>query len=102
MSETETHEQQATEERADVQELIEVPVDEPNEDADEDAAEPIRALAIRHVLERQIVATQTLSEDLVEAVTDASVAIAHAPAAVVDEIKQGTTLPAALASSGTA
>jgi hypothetical protein len=61
-----------------------------------------RVLVLRQVLERQLVAGQGLSMVLVEAATDAGVAVAHAPAGVIDEIRGGATLPVALTRTGTA
>lgn len=72
------------------------------DDDDEEDEASIRALAIRHVLERQLVASQSLSEQLVEATTDVSAAVVHAPAIVVDEIRGGATLPTAFMNTGTA
>ena len=63
--------------------------------------QPTRSLVIRHVIERQLVAGQGLSAQLVDAATDVSVAFAHAPATVVDEIRGGATLPTALTQTGT-
>ncbi len=107
MPETEINEQQVDVEESD-EDSVEpdeagadvVSIIENDEEADD--ATPVRTLAIRHVLERQLIATQTLSEDLVEAVTDVSVAVVHAPAALVDEIRGGATLPTAVANTGTA
>jgi hypothetical protein len=73
-----------------------------SEDDEDDEDTAIRALAIRHVLERQLVASQSLTEQLVEAATDVSAAVVHAPAIVVDEIRGGATLPTAFANTGTA
>lgn len=70
-----------------------------DEDEDEDDQ---RTLVLRQVLERQLVAGQGLSMVLVEAATDAGVAVAHAPAGVIDEIRGGATLPDALTRTGTA
>jgi len=61
---------------------------------------PARALVIRHVLERQLGAGHGLGAELVGASTEFSASMAHAPAAVVDEIRSGATLPAALATTG--
>ena len=58
-------------------------------------------LVIRHVLGRQLVAGHGLSAQLLDAATEVSVAVAHAPATVVAEIRGGATLPAALTHSGT-
>jgi hypothetical protein len=63
--------------------------------------QPIRTLAIRHVLERQLVVGNALGVQLVDAATDVSAAVAHTPASVVDEIRGGATLPTALANTGT-
>lgn len=63
--------------------------------------QPTRGLAIRHVLERQLGAGQSLGAQLIGASTDVSVALAQAPASVVDEIRGGATLPAALAHTRT-
>lgn len=70
---------------------------------DEEAPEPdsARDIVIRHVLERQLGAGQGLSTRLVDAATDLTVAVAHAPVAVVAEIRDGATLPDALAHGGT-
>jgi hypothetical protein len=65
----------------------------------EDAAP--RRIDVRDVLERQLGAGQSLGRRLVGASTDVSVALAHAPASVVDEIRGGATLPAALGHAGT-
>ena len=63
--------------------------------------QPSRSIVIRHVLTRQLVAGQELSAQLIDAATDVSVVVAHAPATVVDEIRGGATLPTALANTGT-
>jgi hypothetical protein len=60
-----------------------------------------RPIVIRHVLERQLGAGQSLGAQLVGASTDVSAALVHAPAGVVDEIRGGATLPAALAQTRT-
>ncbi|MDT5334811.1 MAG: hypothetical protein QOD90_316 [Mycobacterium sp.] len=60
-----------------------------------------RGIVIRHVLERQLGAGQSLGAQLVGASTDVSAALVHAPASVVDEIRGGATLPAALANTRT-
>lgn len=62
--------------------------------------EATRAFVIRHLLERQLGAGQSLGAQLVGASTDVSAALVHAPATVVDEIRSGATLPAALALTG--
>jgi hypothetical protein len=66
-----------------------------------DEPESTRNIVIRHVLERQLVAGQSLSTQLVDVATDVTVAVAHAPADVVGEIRGGATLPTALARTGT-
>jgi hypothetical protein len=66
-----------------------------------DEPESTRSIVIRHVLERQLVAGQSLSTQLVDVATDVTVAVAHAPADVVGEIRGGATLPTALARTGT-
>jgi hypothetical protein len=71
------------------------------EDDDVDEPESTRSIVIRHVLERQLVAGQSLSGQLVGAATDVTVAVAHAPADVIGEIRGGATLPTALARTGT-
>jgi hypothetical protein len=70
---------------------------------EDDDAEPesTRNIVIRHVLERQLVAGQGLSSELVDAATDVTVALAQAPAGVVNEIRGGATLPTAFARTGT-
>lgn len=64
-----------------------------------DVIEPAstRGIVIRHVLERQLGAGQILGIQLVGATTDASVAVAHAPTTLIDDIRGGATLPAAFA-----
>ncbi len=59
------------------------------------------ATVIRQVLERQLVAGQGLGAQLVGASTEISVALVHAPVTVIDEIRSGATLPAALAHTRT-
>ena len=72
------------------------------EDEDDDVEpESTRSIVIRHVLERQLVAGQGLSSELVDAATDVTVALAQAPAGVVGEIRGGATLPTAFARTGT-
>lgn len=71
-------------------------------DDDEDDEKPQTTLAIRHVLERQIVAGRGLSNELVGAATDAAVALVEAPAIVVNAIHGGASLPDAFGQTGTA
>ncbi|WP_140698063.1 hypothetical protein [Mycolicibacterium hodleri] len=61
------------------------------------AFEPTPGDVIRQILDRQLVAGQGLGTQLVGASTEISVALAHAPVIVIDEIRSGATLPAALA-----
>jgi hypothetical protein len=63
--------------------------------------EPTPGAVIRQVLERQLVAGQGLGTQLVGASTDITVALVHTPVAVIDEIRSGATLPAALAHTRT-
>ena len=51
---------------------------------------------IGDVLERQLDAGQDLSTHLIEATTDAAVAVAESPAKVIAAIRSGATLPAAI------
>jgi hypothetical protein len=72
----------------------------PSDDEDHGEPESTRDTIIRHVLERQLVAGQGLSAQIVDAATDVTAAVVHAPALVIDEIRSGATLPAALARTG--
>lgn len=54
-----------------------------------------RAVAIRAALERQFDAGQDLSEQLLDAATDAGVAVVESPAKVIAAVRGGATLPAA-------
>ncbi|WP_431231978.1 hypothetical protein ACQ856_21070 [Mycolicibacterium psychrotolerans] len=58
-------------------------------------------IVIRHVLERQIAAGQALSSQLLDAATDVTTAIAHAPAAFAGAIQDGETIAAAWERTGT-
>ncbi|MEH3137323.1 MAG: hypothetical protein PGN30_20255 [Mycolicibacterium neoaurum] len=51
---------------------------------------------VHDVLERQLDAGQDLSTHLIEATTDAAVAVVESPAKVIAAIRSGATLPAAL------
>ena len=62
-------------------------------------SEAPRGIVMRQVLERQLVAGQGLGTQLVGASTELSVALVHAPVIVIDEIRGGATLPAALANA---
>src|SRR5258705_11380574 len=80
---------------------VEVVRTEHDHDHDEEAEpDSTRGIVIRHVLERQLGAGQSLGAELVGVTTDVSVALAHAPITVVDEIRGGATLPAALVHTG--
>lgn len=73
-------------------------------EADADAATAERRLtpAIRHVLERQLIAGQALSGELVIAATDVTAAVVEAPAKVVAAVRDGATLPTAFGQTGDA
>lgn len=75
--------------------------DEPAEPEADDTDRQL-SLAIRHVLERQLVAGQDLSSQLVVAATDASAAIVEAPAKLVGAVREGATLPTALSQASDA
>ncbi|MCV7343112.1 hypothetical protein [Mycolicibacterium rhodesiae] len=68
--------------------------------ADEQPHEPTTTIVIRHVLERQIAAGQALSSQLLDAATDVTTAIAHAPAAFAGAIQDGETIAAAWERTG--
>jgi hypothetical protein len=68
-------------------------------ESDDGEDEARTALPLRAVLERQLVAGQTLSSELIDAASDLTAAIAEAPAAVVNAVRGGATLPAALTHS---
>jgi hypothetical protein len=72
----------------------------PSDGEDHGEPESTGGIVIRHVLERQLVAGQGVSAHIVDAATDVTVAVVHAPAAVIDEVRGGATLPAALARTG--
>jgi hypothetical protein len=103
--ETTIDEAQAAEEvRSEPTEVTVVEVVNTEDDrAEIDGGEPesTRSIVIRHVLERQLVAGQGLSSELVDAATDVTVALAQAPAGVIGEIRGGATLPTAFAHTGT-
>jgi hypothetical protein len=98
MTDTESTEMAA--DPADV-ELVELEAD--GGDSSEDTvAEARTPLPIRAVLERQLVAGQTLSSELIDAASDVTAAIAEAPAALVNAVRGGATLPAAFTHSTSA
>ncbi|MBB5163524.1 hypothetical protein [Mycobacterium sp. AZCC_0083] len=103
--ETTIDEAQAAEEvRSEPTEVTVVEVvntDDDRAEIDGGERESTRSIVIRHVLERQLVAGQGLSTQLVDAATDVTVALAQAPAGVVGEIRGGATLPTAFARTGT-
>ncbi|WP_099024120.1 hypothetical protein [Mycolicibacterium palauense] len=72
---------------------------------DDPAQEPsngeAHAVVLRDRLERQLVAGQGLTRELVDATTDVSAALLEAPARVVAAVRGGATLPAALQHTGT-
>lgn len=61
-----------------------------------------RVLAVREVLERQLVAGHGLSGELVNATTDATAALVEAPAKVIAAVRDGATLPTAFGETGDA
>jgi hypothetical protein len=75
-------------------EIIDVTTDESDPD-EEDEREERMKLAIRQVLERQIAVGQALSSQLIDAATDVTAAIAHAPATFASAIQDGETISAA-------
>lgn len=88
--------------RSEPTEVTVVEIVRTEDDTDEGVEhESTRSIVIRHVLQRQLVAGQDLSSELIDAATDVSVAIAKAPAGVVGEIRGGATLPTAFAITGT-
>ena len=77
--------------------------DEPEEElvaGEENEREERMKLAIRQVLERQIAAGQALSNQLIDAATDVTTAIAHAPATFASAIQDGETIAAAWERTG--
>jgi hypothetical protein len=97
---TDTESTEMTADPADV-ELVELEAD--GGDSSEDTvAEARTPLPIRAVLERQLVAGQTLSSELIDAASDLTAAIAEAPAALVNAVRGGATLPAAFTHSTSA
>jgi hypothetical protein len=81
---------------------VDVTVEVIHTEHEDEIVEPdsTRGIVIRHVLERQLGAGQSLGAELVGVTTDVSAALAHAPITVVDEIRGGATLPAALVHTG--
>lgn len=97
MSETETQEV-IRDEVVDV----DVEIVRSTDEHDDNGAEGVkRSLAIRHAAQRQLAAGQDLTTRLIDAVTDASVAVTRAPANTVAELRSGATLPAAIGRTGT-
>jgi hypothetical protein len=64
------------------------------------AEEPRMNIAIRQVLERQIAAGQALSSQLIDAATDVTTVIAHAPATFAGAIQDGETISSAWERTG--
>ncbi|MCX2929547.1 hypothetical protein ORI20_04630 [Mycobacterium sp. CVI_P3] len=84
-----------------------IAADEPDEDllpgevgGDEDHESRMN-IVIRQVLERQIAVGQALSSQLIDAATDVTTAVAHAPATFAGAIQDGDTLAAAWERTGT-
>jgi hypothetical protein len=67
---------------------------------DDDERDERMKLAIRQVLERQIAVGQALSSQLVDAATDVTAAIVHAPATFASAIQDGETIAAAWERAG--
>ena len=78
----------------DIVEIVEIDAGE------QDEREERMKLAIRQVLERQIAAGQALSSQLVDAATDVTTAIAHAPATFAGAIQDGETVASAWERTG--
>jgi hypothetical protein len=74
--------------------------DETTEDEEQGERDARMKLAIRQVLERQIAAGQALSSQLIDAATDVTTAIAHAPATFAGAIQDGETIAAAWERTG--
>ncbi|NTY60479.1 hypothetical protein [Mycolicibacterium sphagni] len=72
----------------------------PGETAADDEREERMKLAIRQVLERQIAVGQALSSQLIDAATDVTTAIAHAPATFAGAIQDGDTIASAWERTG--
>lgn len=72
-------------------------------EADDEPAEPAQPrmnIVIRQVLERQIAAGQALSSQLLDAATDVTTAIAHAPATFAVAIQDGESIATAWTRTG--
>jgi hypothetical protein len=67
----------------------------------DDRPEPRTNVVIRQVLERQIAASQALSSQILDAATDVTTAIAHAPATFAGAIQDGETIASAWERTGT-
>ncbi|BBY60870.1 hypothetical protein [Mycolicibacterium sarraceniae] len=93
-----------------IEETADEPVDALLEEFDEefvaqdapadDEQEPPMNIIIRQVLERQIAVGQALSSQLVDAATDITTVIAHAPAAFAGAIQDGETIASAWERTG--
>jgi hypothetical protein len=73
----------------------------PGETTDDEEQEPRMNIVIRQVLERQIAVGQALSSQLLDAATDVTTAIAHAPATFAGAIQDGETIASAWERTGT-
>lgn len=67
---------------------------------DESGGEAPMNIVIRQVLERQIAAGQALGSQLIDAATDVTTVIAHAPAAFAGAIQDGETIASAWERAG--
>jgi hypothetical protein len=86
---------------------VEISVAEAAEDAAWDAAEEAdqeadTATPIREVLERQLLAGQGLTGQLLDTATELGAAFVEVPARVIAEVRDGATLPDALGETGSA
>ncbi|TGD88305.1 hypothetical protein BayCH28_11145 [Mycolicibacterium sp. CH28] len=72
----------------------------PGEGTDEVRPEPRMNIVIRQVLERQLTAGQALSSQLLNAATDVTTAVAHAPATFAAAIQEGDTISSAWTRTG--
>lgn len=69
-------------------------------EADTQPAEPRMNIVIRQVLERQIAAGQALSSQLLDAATEVTTAVLHAPATFAVAIQDGETIATAWSRAG--
>ncbi|OYN78372.1 hypothetical protein [Mycolicibacterium sphagni] len=73
----------------------------PGETVGDGEREPRTNIVIRQVFERQIAVGQAVSSQLVDAATDVTTAIAHAPATFAGAIQDGATIASAWERTGT-